>query len=313
MRTARDRGSAPSVSVTLVVASMPGANARAAALVARLGGTVRYRDDDVDYLRVHVRVDSVERLVRDPLVHSVDVSISRLGRAFGLADATPAQARNESSPSTLPFVPPYGRPWTALDTAKKRWPPTLPETPLTDRYDPLSDMGALDWRRANPTFDGRGTTIAIIDQSLDALLPELQLATTLDGKPTRKIIGYRNAVDIDDEEDGQWLRMKDSVVASSIGAFTYKDSAFTAPASGTYRIAIVDEAVFDSLNRAGIDKDLNRDGNPKGSSRLFAVLWNEASNDVWLDTIRIGFARRRSPAQFGCSDETTQRRRFARA
>ena len=278
---ARARGDS---SVTLVVASMPGANAKAAALVAGLGGTVRYRDDDVDYLRVHVRVDSVERLVRDPLVHSVDVSISRLGRAFGLADATPAQARNESSPSTLPFVPPSGRPWTALDTTKKRWPPTLPETPLTDRYDPLSDMGALDWRRANPTFDGRGTTIAIIDQSLDALLPELQLATTLDGKPTRKIIGYRNAVDIDDEEDGQWLRMKDSVVASSIGAFTYKDSAFTAPASGTYRIAIVDEAVFDSLNRAGIDKDLNRDGNPKGSSRLFAVLWNEASNDVWLDT-----------------------------
>ncbi len=29
---------------------------------------------------------------------------------------------------------------------------------------------------------------------------------------------------------------------------------------------------------------MNRDGNPKGSSRLFGVLWNEASNDVWLDT-----------------------------
>lgn len=277
LAAARARGD---TSVTVVMASMPGANAKAAALVARLGGTVRYRDDDVDYLRVHLRVDSVERLVRDPLVHSVDVSISRLGRAFGLADASPSDARAESSPSSLPSIPPRA----ALDTTKKRWPPTLPETPLTDRYDPLSDMGALDWRRANPTFDGRGTTIAIIDQSLDALLPELQVATTLDGKPTRKIIGYRNAVDIDDEEDGQWLRLKDSIATSAAGTFTYKDSAFTAPAPGTYRIAVIDEAVFDSLNRAGIEKDLNRDGNPKGSSRLFAVLWNETTNDVWLDT-----------------------------
>jgi hypothetical protein len=120
---ARARGDS---SVTLVVASMPGANAKAAALVAGLGGTVRYRDDDVDYLRVHVRVDSVERLVRDPLVHSVDVSISRLGRAFGLADATPAQARNESSPSTLPFVPPSGE---AMDGARHDEEALAPDAP----------------------------------------------------------------------------------------------------------------------------------------------------------------------------------------
>ena len=33
-----------------------------------------------------------------------------------------------------------------------------------------------------------------------------------------------------------------------------------------------------------IEKDVNRDGNPTGSSRLFAVLWNESTNDVWVDT-----------------------------
>ncbi len=144
-------------------------------------------------------------------------------------------------------------------------------------------MGAIEWRKEHPTYDGRGTTIAIIDQSLDALLPELQVAMTIDGKPTRKIIGYQTAVDIDDEDDGQWLRMKDSVVATD-GRFTYGAQIYTAPSSGTFRIALLDEAVFDSLNRAGIEKDINRDGNPKGSSRIFAVLWNEATNDVWVDT-----------------------------
>ncbi|MEP7384470.1 MAG: S8 family serine peptidase, partial [Gemmatimonadota bacterium] len=292
LAAARARGDS---GVTLVVAAMPGTNAKAAALARRLGGTVRYRDDDVDYLRVHLPIDSVDRLVGDPLIHSADVSISGMSRAFGRADQTvpDASAAQTGWPSsagaetTLPFDPAVGTRWGwggTRDTTKRGWPPPLPETPLTNRYDPLSDMGAIEWRRANPTFDGRGAGIAIIDQNFDALLPELQVATTIDGKPTRKIVGYQTAVDIDDENDGQWLRMNDSVRADAGGSFTYKGTAYTAPAAGTYRIALLDEAVFDSLNRAGIEKDLNRDGNPKGSSRLFAVLWNEASNDVWLDT-----------------------------
>lgn len=299
LASARARGDS---SVTLVVAAMPGRTARAAELVRRLGGTVRYRDDDVDYLRVHLRVDSVDRLVGDPLIHSADVSISRMSRALGLASSTSGgsndRARGASpSDATLPGAAPAAAtddtrgPTRATraaragaDTTKRRWPPPLPETPLEDRYDPLSDMGAREWQRANPTFDGRGTGIAIIDQSLDAFLPELQVATTLDGARTRKIVGYLTAVDIDEENDGQWLRMTDSVVAAADDRFSYRDSSYTAPAPGTYRIALLDEAVFDSLNRAGIEKDLNRDGNPPGSSRMFAVLWNETTNDVWLDT-----------------------------
>lgn len=293
---ARARGD---TTVTLVVASMPGQNARAAALVQQLGGTIGYRDDDVDYLRVRLPVDSVDRLVGHALLHSADVSISRMSRAFGLAEGEAAaasegqgvagEASSAATPATLPFAAPFSAPFAAgvvavADTTKKRWPPPLPETPLIDRYDPITDMGGVEWRRANPTFDGRGAGVAIIDQSLDALLPELRVAMTIDGKPTQKIVGYMTAVDIDEENDGQWLRMKDEVTAGAGGSFTYKDSAYTAPAAGTYRISILDEAVFDSLSRAGLEKDLNRDGNPKGSSRLFGVLWNEATGEVWLDT-----------------------------
>lgn len=285
--------------VTLVVASMPGQNAKAAALARRLGGKVGFRDDEVDYLRVRLPLDSVDRMVGHALVHSADVSISRLGRALGLAGSAPTvdgdtpiatpHSPPAATPETLPFANELAAPFargvvSVADTTRKRWPPPLPETPLIDRYDPITDMGGVEWQRANPTFDGRGTGIAIIDQSLDALLPELQVAMTIDGKPTQKIVGYMTAVDIDEENDGQWLRMNDVVVAGADGAFTYKDSACTAPAPGTYRVAILDEAVFDSLNRAGLEKDLNRDGNPKGSSRLFGVLWNEATGEVWLDT-----------------------------
>lgn len=267
---ARARGD---TTVLLVIASMPGTNAKVARLVTQLGGTVRYRDDDVDYLRARVPVDSVERVVRDPLVHSTDVSISRLTRAFGLADAA----------APVPSMPAAPADALPADTIKKTWPPPLLETPLIDRYDPLTDMNAIEWRKVHPTFDGRGTTIAIIDLSLDPLLPELQVATTIDGKSTRKIVGYETVIDIDDEDDGRWLRMKDSVTAAD-GRLTWKGKSYTAPSAGSFRIDALDEAVFDSVSRSQIEKDVNRDGNPEGSSRVFAVLWNPSTNDVWVDT-----------------------------
>ena len=113
--------------VTLVIAAMPGATVRAAKVVGQLGGTIRYRDDVVDYLRVRIPVDSVDRLVRDGSVHSVDVSISRSSRALGLAGQSAGAAQPDRS--SLPTV--------SLDTIKGQWPPVLPETPLTNRYDPV--------------------------------------------------------------------------------------------------------------------------------------------------------------------------------
>lgn len=306
LAAARARGD---TGVTLVVAGMPGGNARLAAEVKRLGGTVRFRDDDVDYLRIHLHVDKVDRIVAHPLTHSADVSISRLGRALGYADggddadgSVGATARGPMTPfpaAEYPHTPTATRMGAALagafvtargegsapaDTTRRPWPPILPETPLIDRYDPTGDLGAKTWREQNPTFDGRGVGIAIIDQSLDALLPELEVARRLDGTPTRKIVDYVTVVDPDEEEDGQWVSFRDSVVTDATGRFTFRDSAYVAPAPGRYRVNVIDEAVFDSLNRAGIDKDLNRDGNPKGSSRLFTVLWDMQRNLVWLDT-----------------------------
>ena len=258
--------------VLLVIAAMPGANARVSRRIAGLGGTIRFRDDDVDYLRARLPVDSVEKLVSDPDVHSADVSISGTSRAFGLASHEPDRARSIARVTTLQSPP-----------QQRVWPPVLPDYPLTNRYDPLTDMNGMRLRSAHPTFDGRGVGVAIIDQSLDPLLPELQTAMTIDGRPVRKIFAYQSVTDMEDEPDGRWLKMEDTVAVAG-STFTWKDSTYTAPRAGRFRIAHFDEAVFDSLSRARIDKDVNRDGNPEGSSRLFGVLWDEQSNDVWVDT-----------------------------
>jgi len=227
-------------------------------------------------------VDSVEKLASDPSIHSLDITISGTGRTF-TTDAASGVAASGDGPAGLPVaelqIPRFSRD----DTTKRVWPPKLPDFPLTNRYDPLTDLNAVAFRKAHPTFDGRGVTVALIDLSLDPLLPELQVARTLDGKPTRKIVVYATAIDPDDEDEGRWLKMNDTITAVH-GVFTYRDSSYKAPHDGAFRIALLDEAKFDSLSRSGLDKDLNRDGNPPGSSRLFAVIWDETTGDVWVDT-----------------------------
>ena len=261
--------------LTLIIAAMPGANARLAGTITALGGTIRYRDDDVDYLRARVPIDSVEKIVLDPAVHSVEINTSGTGRGFGGMLGSEGAAAPPLGSGALP-VPPQ-------ESAQRTWPPVLPAYPLTNAYSPLADMGALEFRQANPTYDGRGVTIACIDGNPDPLIPELQVAMTLDGKPIPKIAAYETAIDIDDDDDSRWLRMTDTVTAAD-GRFTFQDKTYTAPRSGAFRLALLDEDKYNTFTGDGVNGDINRDGNPAGSTRIFAVLWEERTNEVWVDT-----------------------------
>ncbi len=289
---ARVRGDAE---VVVVIASMPGRNARVAAAIEAMGGRIGFRFDQVDYVRAWVPVQGAEDLADHPDVHSIDVSITNRSRSFGLAGGAPAV---EGSALPQHGVPPgpVSRPSalgpageskpTAAQAADTVWPPVLSDRPLSNRYSPIGDLRAIEFREENPTFDGRGVTIAQIDMFPDMLLPELQTAYTLDGRPVPKIEVYRNVLDPEIEDDGRWIDMDDMVEASG-GSFTYRDSTYTAPRDGVFRIAMFDESKADSagiFGFQGLDLDVNRDGNPEGSSHFFAVLWDESTGDVWVDT-----------------------------
>lgn len=262
--------------VTVIIAAMPGATGQLAQLIQGMGGTIRFRDDQVDYIRARVPVDSVERLAHDATVHSLDITAKSADRGFGVS-GTESFAPSDALP-----LGPAGR-LNVLAAGDTVWPPKQSDHPITHRYDPLRDMNGVAFRREHPTWDGRGVTLALIDMNPDPLEPELQQARTLDGKVVKKIVRYETVIDPDDEDEGRWLKMTEQVTASG-GMFTYHGKTYKAPHDGTFRIAMLDEAKFDSLSNSGLEKDLNRDGNPPGSSRLFAVIWDEQSNDVWVDT-----------------------------
>ncbi len=332
--------------VVVVIASMPGRNARVAAAIEAMGGRIGFRFDEVDYLRAWVPVEAAEELAGHPDVHSSDLSITNRSRSFGLAGNAPGDggpalpSAREPGPASAPgeptspaprgqrvggeirgnpaadagsararpqapapgqsrigqsrigahSTPPHpGRPRRdapAIQSPDTIWPPRPGDRPLTRRYSPLGDLRALDFLAANPTFDGRGVTIAQIDMFPDMLLPELQTAYTLDGRPTPKIEVYRNALDPEIEDDGRWIEM-DEMVEAVGGSFAWRDSTWTAPRDGVFRIALFDESRADSAGvygSQGLDLDVNRDGNPEGSSHFFGVLWDESTGDVWVDT-----------------------------
>jgi hypothetical protein len=239
--------------VTLLIASVPGSNGKVANGIQKLGGTVRYREDDISYISANVPINKVEAVAALSGVQSLD-----LNEIIPLEDPRPA-------PEGAQGVNPQPAPGAG--------------TPNNNPYMPIGDTGASQFMAANPTWDGRGVTIGFLDTGMT--LDHPSLLTTSTGE--RKIIDWVTATDPFDDEDPTWVDMSNQVSGST---FTFNSGTYTAPAKCllSYR-ALSNER--DLRLGCEVGSDVNRDGNPAGSSGIFAVLWDTSSNNVWVDANQI--------------------------
>jgi hypothetical protein len=264
--------------VMLLLVARPGAAVAVAAEAARLGGEVRYREDEIGYLRVRIAPDRATELAEYQLVAAASLDYDdsypmRLGR-----DPQAAAAGDAAGPALT--EPAAG--------SEAEWPPRLGDYPLQHPYSPIADLAAAEILAEHPTWDGRGVTIALLDGNLDLLLPEFQTAYALDGAPVPKIADFLNVTDPRDDFDlnPQWVNMA-AAVTSQGGGVSFEGKAFTVPRDGTYRIGLFSERRFNmDSNASYIEQDIDRNGNPKGDDGLFGVVWEETTNDVWVDTDR---------------------------
>ena len=243
--------------LVVLIASRPGRNAHVTDEVTRLGGQIHFREDAVDYLRARVPLASMEKLAAFEDVQNLDIDLNV----------------DKWNPSFDDWFPP--------EKEKPSNNPPDPDTPLSHPYLPQRDMDIVRLTEENPSYDGRGTGVAILDATPDFLAPELQSATSIDGRPIRKIAEALAASDPRDDDDPMWVKM-DSIVNVEGGKFSYKGDTYSAPEDGQYRVGFFDERALHQP--AYIYKDVNFDGNPPESSGLFGVLWNEQKNLVWVDT-----------------------------
>jgi subtilisin family serine protease len=233
--------------VTLLIASQPGKNRTVATGIASLGGTVQYRLDEVSYIRAVVPIGKVEAAAYLNGVQSVD-----LNEIIPLDDPIP-----DGTAALIPQPSPNA------------------STPNDNPYMPIRDIGASQFLATNPTWDGRGVTIGILDTGVTLDHPSLQ--TTSTGE--RKIMDWVTYTDPFSDNDPTWVNMQAQVSGAT---FVYNSVTYTAPAAGSYRIGLFNER--DSRLGGEVGSDVNRDGNPTGSSGIFAVLWDTLSNTVWVDT-----------------------------
>jgi subtilase family protein/pre-peptidase len=233
--------------VTVLIAAKRLQNNSVANAVVAAGGTVRIQDNDVDYIRAIVPTSAVEALAANASVQALD-----LDEVIPLEDPRP-DGIQPVAPQTAPGA----------------------GTPNNNPYMPIGDTGAAQFMAANPTFDGRGVTIGILDTGVT--LDHPSLLTTSTGE--RKIIDWVTYTHPTDDDDPTWVNMQAQVSGAT---FTYQSVTYTAPAAGSYRIGLFNER--DARLGGEVGSDVNRDGNPAGSKGIFAVLWNTATNNVYVDT-----------------------------
>ena len=204
---------------------------------------MRFREDDVDYLRVVIAPEKAKAVAALPDVYAIEVS-----ETVALPDPRP-----DGVVGVIPQPVPGAT------------------TPNNNPYMPIRDIGAAQFLAANPTWDGRGVTIGILDTGVT--LDHPSLVTTTTGE--RKIVDWVTYTDPFADDDPTWINMQDQVSGST---FVWRGVTYTAPAAGKYRIG----SIFEGDPRLGgeVGRNLNRDGD---TTDVFVVLWNTDTNDVWVD------------------------------
>jgi subtilisin family serine protease len=239
--------------ITLMVASKSKANAKVAKDLESLGATVVYRADNLDYARAAVPLDKLDAVLQLDGLQAADVDEEipvDNPRPGGFVSLIPQATPNSSTPRVNPYMP-------------------------------TQDTGAAQFVNSNPTWDGRGVTIGIVDTGISLDHPSLTTTSTDEPKIENWITGT-SPFDTGNALDPTWINMSTEVSASP--TFSFDSKTLTAPGAGSYRVGFFNEAhprfggEYSVATAPG--GDLNRDGD---ETDKFYLLWNTGTNNVYVD------------------------------
>lgn len=231
--------------VTVMLATERKATKDVVASLKSAGGWIGRVDDKLGYVRASVPTTSVEKVAALSTVDAVD-----LDETIPVEDPQPGKASTSGS---------------AAATAPGK------STPDDNPYMPTNETGSVEFKKAHPTYDGRGVTIGIVDSGVDLDHPALQ--TTSTGE--RKIVDWVTGTDPVLDGDATWRPMVTEVSATP--TFTYSSATWTAPRKGSFLVSRFSESITAASEPGG---DVNRDGD---TTDTFGVLYDAKTHDIWVD------------------------------
>ncbi|WP_330296422.1 S8 family serine peptidase [Streptomyces sp. NBC_00503] len=240
--------------VTVMLATAPGETQQVAKQLNDVkGASVGQTYDKLGYVRATLPTDKAEAALKAAAklssVHGID-----LRQEIQLPDPRP-DAGKESG---------------AAKPAPGSYPGPDKNTPAKNPYNPSFETGSLDFLKKNPTADGRGVTIGILDSGVDLGHPALQKTTTGE----RKIVDWVTATDPIADGDATWRAQITPVTG---GTFTAGGASWKAPA-GSFQWSRFTESITATGDMKG---DVNRDGD---TTDRFGMLYDPVAGTVRVDT-----------------------------
>jgi hypothetical protein len=214
------------------------ATAETAALVSRLGGRVSRTEAEIGYLRVEVPTDRLLELVGSRAIDAYQ--ISSLSKGAWYRDTPPAaNAQMFRSFEVTPIAP----------TEPPATHGNLPALSPAEARDPgftADDIGVGEWLKKQPTFDGRGVTIALIETATPSFADStLRTAKTLDGRDVPKLAGILNVLEAGDMDETR-VRL-DTLVEAPNSWARLGNRTYILPRPGRYRIGVLELPAGDSV------------------------------------------------------------------
>lgn len=231
--------------VTVMFVARKSEAAKARREIDALGGSIRYAADKLGYFSAIVPVTNVEKAVALDSVVAAD-----LDEVVPLPDAHPSGTA-AAAPAAGPGA----------------------STPDNNPYMPTNETGAVAFKTAHKSWDGRGTTIGILDSGIDLAHPALQKTSTGE----RKVVDWFTAT-APSEGDGTWRAMLTTVTPSN-GTFVGSGLTWKSP-NGTFKYNRFSES---STNVAGgeVLGDVNRDGD---TTDRWGILYDESNHNIIVDS-----------------------------
>ncbi len=240
-----------------------GCSATVLAQLRRLAAYVQFSDTQVGY--VHAILPSHRVLEAIDLVGVVSIGV------IAAHDSKPVTAYTPSSTPVADFsllIPTVARSLTA-----------------NGPYFASEEAGLDALRQRYPEADGRGTRIAFVDASVDAsidlLHPALQRVRSADGVLVPKVVDIVMPFDsLDPQQGGDWVLFGNPMTPTH-GRLFFAGRSWTVPGAGPYKVGLFHQELTVRGNHS-----YGSDGYPNTSTLALnvGVLWDPATDHVWIDT-----------------------------